>query len=107
MIIAIDLNNMIYNKVKMAPSTVYKVLFRANQAGTIAVEDVFLSNDDQYASMVTSVRDVDRSGVTDGSASDGAVFDMQGRRVGSQFSTPDSSLRKGLYIRNGKKVIVE
>ncbi len=105
--IVIDLHDMTYNNTVMDPSAVYKVLFRANQAGTIAVEDVFLSNDDQYASMVTSVRDVDRSGVTDGSASDGAVFDMQGRRVGSQFSTPDSPLRKGLYIRNGKKVIVE
>ena len=35
-----------------------------------------------------------------------SVFDLQGRRVASQSSS-SATLKKGIYIRNGKKVIVK
>lgn len=38
---------------------------------------------------------------------DTSVYDLQGRRVGSSLTTLGSSLRRGLYIVNGKKVIIK
>ena len=37
--------------------------------------------------------------------SDNAVYDLSGRKVNSQFSILNSQLKKGLYIKNGKKVL--
>ncbi len=37
----------------------------------------------------------------------GEVYDLQGRKVNSQFSILDSQLKRGLYIVNGKKVIIQ
>ena len=34
----------------------------------------------------------------------GAVYDLGGRKIKSQFSTLHSQLKKGLYIINGKKI---
>ena len=36
-----------------------------------------------------------------------ACYDLQGRRVNSQLSIINSLLKKGLYIKNGKKVIIK
>ncbi len=35
------------------------------------------------------------------------VFDVGGRKMGSQFSTFNSQLNKGLYIIGGKKILVK
>lgn len=35
------------------------------------------------------------------------TFDLQGRRVNWPFNTPNSALSKGIYIRNGKKVLIK
>ena len=35
------------------------------------------------------------------------VYDLQGRKVNSQFSILNSQLKKGLYIVNGKKIIIQ
>ena len=35
------------------------------------------------------------------------VYDLQGRRMDSSLFTPHSSLKKGLYIVNGKKVVMK
>lgn len=32
-------------------------------------------------------------------------YDLQGRRVDASLFTPHSSLRKGIYIRDGKKIL--
>ena len=94
--IVIDLHNMVYSNAVMDPSAVYKVLFRANQAGTIAVEDVFLSSDDQYASLVTSIRNVDSSS----SPFHAPLYSLDGRLVRYD------ALKPGLYIQEGRKVII-
>ena len=44
--------------------------------------------------------------VTDKS-SNGPVYDLQGRKVNGQWSMVNGQLKKGLYIVNGKKVIVK
>ena len=36
-----------------------------------------------------------------------AVYDLQGRKINSQFSIFNSQLKKGLYIVNGKKVLIK
>ena len=42
------------------------------------------------------------------SREDGAIYDLSGRKVNSQFSILNSQLkRKGLYIVNGKKIMVK
>ena len=33
------------------------------------------------------------------------IYDLQGRKINSQFSILNSQLKKGLYIVNGKKVV--
>jgi hypothetical protein len=40
---------------------------------------------------------------------DGAVYDLQGRRVAnsSEFQVSSFKLPKGVYIQNGKKVVVK
>ena len=41
------------------------------------------------------------------SSDDGAIYDLSGRKINSQFSIFNSQLPKGVYIRNGKKVTVK
>jgi hypothetical protein len=36
-----------------------------------------------------------------------AIYDLSGRRVNCQLSPVNSQLKKGLYIQNGKKIIVK
>ena len=33
-------------------------------------------------------------------------YDLQGRKITSQISNPKSQIKKGLYIRNGRKVVI-
>ena len=96
MIIAIDLNNMIYNKVKMAPSTVYKVLFHSPQTGSIAIDDIFLSNDDQYAVYTTGVRPV----VNTSGPFVPPLYSLDGRLVQTE------PLKGGVYISEGQKKVI-
>ena len=38
---------------------------------------------------------------------EGQVYDLSGRRINSQLSTLNSQLKKGVYIVNGKKVLIK
>jgi len=49
----------------------------------------------------------DIADVTTGSASPAVCFDLQGRRVDSSMANGQSSIKKGLYIVNGKKVLLK
>jgi hypothetical protein len=66
---------------------------RAPKAGTIAVDTVFLSNDNQYD--ITGIRSVTIAA----DDTDGAIFDLRGNRVNAD------ALKPGIYIRKGKKII--
>ena len=37
----------------------------------------------------------------------GAIYDLSGRKIDSSLFTLHSSLKRGLYIQNGKKIIVK
>lgn len=74
---------------------IHIVSFWANGNGPLYVEDMYLTNNSDYSPM-TAVRDPK---VSVRSYRQGAVYDLQGRRV----SRPHA---KGLYIRNGKKLII-
>ena len=39
------------------------------------------------------------------SQGEGAIYDLSGRRINSQFSTLNSQLKKGIYIVGGKKIL--
>lgn len=41
------------------------------------------------------------------SKDNGAIYDLSGRKINYQFSVLNSQLKKGLYIINGKKVLVK
>lgn len=83
------------NGAALDTKNIHIVSFWANGNGPLYVEDMYLTNNSDYSPM-TAVRDPKFSVR---SYRQGAVYDLQGRRV----SRPHA---KGLYIRNGKKLII-
>ena len=81
----------------MDPSKVYKMVFRFVQAGTIKLDDVFLSNDEQYDSALTAINGVE----TDDNAFCAPLYSLDGR-----LAEP-AKLKAGVYINNGKKILVK
>jgi hypothetical protein len=76
----------------MDPSQVYKMAFRSQNAGKIVIDDVFLSNDSEYAPTAIS-------SLTSESSLKDDYYDLNGRRVN------EKALKPGIYIRQGQKVI--
>ena len=54
---------------------------------------------------ITGIHEVNNN--TQSTANSSAIYDLQGRRMNSQFSILNSQLPKGLYIMNGKKFVVK
>ena len=95
-VVAIDLDNMYYNKVKMDPSNVCKVVFQSPKAGTLVIDDVFLTNDEQYA-VYTGI-----SSVVDASSPFQApLYSLDGRLAAPKALSP------GVYIQQNKKVLIK
>ena len=93
--VVIDLHNLRLNKTVMDPSKVYKMAFRSPKVGKIVIDDVFLSNDDQYATGIKSIKD-------DALKSEDDWYSLEGRRV--KNGRPQKA---GIYVRNKKKLIVK
>ena len=93
--VVIDLHNLKLNKTLMDPSKVYKMAFRSPKVGKIVIDDVFLSNDDQYATGIKSIKD-------DALKSEEDWYSLEGRRV--KNGRPQKA---GIYVRNKKKLIVK
>ena len=95
--VAIDLHNMRYsnNTKVLDPSKIRMVAFRAPKAGTIYIDKVFLTDDEEYATYVTAITDIQQ----EPTAHESPVYDLTGRRTKAQ------TLNKGFYIRNKKKYI--
>ena len=91
--VIIDLHNLKYNKTVMDPSKVYKMAFRATKAGKIVLDDVYLTNDD---SEVAAIRSVD----TKDTPFRAPLYSLDGR-----LADPDA-LKPGIYIRDGKKIVI-
>lgn len=58
-----------------------------------------------YESQITGIINVQRSSFNDQSTP--ATYDLQGRRVSGESSMDNGWLKKGIYIRNGRKVIIK
>ena len=79
-------------------SKVYIIDFWS-RGGTIYVEDVYLTNNDDYSKQTTSINTFQRELEND------AVYNLQGVKVG-QWSMVNGQLKFGIYIIGGKKVVV-
>jgi beta-xylosidase len=88
------------NKGKKADlSNIRMVTFWGNGSESIAVDEMYLTNNDDYS--LDGIEDVVLNG--DGNS---YCYDLQGRPVLAPLNAQPSSLKKGIYIRNGKKVVV-
>ena len=92
--VVIDLHNLKYGKTVMDPSMVYKMSLRAPKAGKIVIDDVFLSNDEQED---TAIRNLE----SPSTPFRAPLYSLDGR-----LANP-GALKPGIYIRDGKKVVVK
>jgi hypothetical protein len=77
---------------------VHIVSFWGTGSKTIRVQDMYLTNNDDYSPQVlTAIPTV----AADSPRTAPAIYDLQGRKVEA------ASLSKGLYIINGRKVVVK
>lgn len=81
---------------------------------TNTLNDAFKDNNDNFVSANFAVSFDDENDATSIkgltptlSEGEGAVFDLQGRRVNGQWSTVNGKLPRGVYIINGRKVIIK
>ena len=79
-------------------SKVYIIDFWS-RGGTIYVEDVYLTNNDDYSKQTTGITTIQREIEND------VVYNLQGVKVGSRNEL--KSLPRGIYIIGGKKVVVK
>ena len=92
--IVIDLQNAKYSTTQLNPAKVGKMMFRANQEGTLVFDDVFLSNDEQYAPTAISNISID-------GPFEAPLYSLDGR-----LAQPDA-LKPGIYVRSGKKMVIK
>lgn len=78
-------------------SKVYIIDFWS-RGGTIYVDDVYLTNNDDYSKQTTGITTIQREIEND------VVYNLQGVKVGSRNEL--KSLPRGIYIIGGKKVVV-
>ena len=90
--------------VAFTDGTVYDLLATAAGKGIW-----FLSAEEDGHPVVynTGIVTAIRENVAAKNAVPSAVYNLNGQRVNSQFSTPNSQLKKGLYIINGRKVVLK
>lgn len=79
-------------------SKVYIIDFWS-RGGTIYVDDVYLTNNDDYSKQTTGITTIQRKIEND------VVYNLQGVKVGSRSEL--KSLPRGIYIIGGKKVVVK
>ena len=79
-------------------SKVYIIDFWS-RGGTIYVDDVYLTNNDDYSKQTTGITTIQRESEND------VVYNLQGVKVGSRNEL--KSLPRGIYIIGGKKVVVK
>ena len=101
------------NVTKVNKEAITRIAFQTNGGKTLRLKHVFLSEDGETP-LVDGIEGLspDPSPVREGSA--GAVYDLSGRRVAdstifphpSTLSPQRSSFPKGIYIRNGHKILV-
>ena len=83
---------------KMDLTNIRMVTFWGNGNENIAVDEMYLTNNEDYS--FDSVESVMLE-----TATDNTYYDLQGRQLTPHTPTL-SPLKKGIYIRNGKKIVV-
>ena len=88
------------------------IAFWGNGGGTIVVDDMYLTNNDDYSP--SGVEEIHNSQFTIHNEA-GAVYDLSGRKImvnghvllseGEKWSMVNGNLPKGVYIVNGRKVV--
>ena len=84
------------NGTALNTKNIHIVAFWGNGNGTIVVDDIYLTNNDDYSPNGISVVKRSTSNI------ERPVYDLQGRKLSSQ----QESLKPGIYIKNGKKVFI-
>lgn len=96
--LVLDLQNLKKtNGNKLDPSHIYIVGFWTTGGGTVSIKEVFLSNDGRTPAGIEGVLTDEKPALERR-----GVYDLLGRRL-----PEGQSLRKGLYIVNGRKTIVK
>lgn len=96
--LVLDLQNLKKtNGNKLDPSHIYIVGFWTTGGGTVSIKEVFLSNDGRTPAGIEGFLTDEKPALERR-----GVYDLQGRRL-----PEGQSLRKGLYIVNGRKTIVK
>ena len=72
------------------------VSFWANSA-TIVVDEMYLTNNSDYTQETTAIKDISK----EQSEATAPLYDLSGRRYSNK-----SSLKSGIYIKNGTKIVV-
>ena len=78
-------------------SNIYIIDFWS-RGGTIYVDDIYLTNNDDYSKQATGITTIQRD------MQDETVYNLQGVKVGTRSQM--KSLPRGIYIIGGKKVVV-
>lgn len=78
-------------------SNIYIIDFWS-RGGTIYVDDIYLTNNDDYSKQATGITTIQRD------MQDETVYNLQGIKVGTRSQL--KSLPRGIYIIGGKKVVV-
>ncbi len=110
--IVVKLTNVRYNNNKdkngkyLDTKDIRIITFWGNGNGTIVVDDMYLTNNDDYTREASGIGDLLNDPAGRPTASP-YVYDLQGRRVNGSSSTGNGQLKKGLYIQNGRKYYVK
>ena len=94
-VVAIDLKNMVYSNKTMDPSSIGKMIIYSPKKGTVILDEVFLSNDESFANHTTAIREMNTA-----SPFRAPLYSLDGR-----LADPEA-LKPGIYIRDGKKIVV-
>ena len=89
-------------------SNVYIVDFWGTGSQNIVVKEMFLTNNDDYTREVYTGIDLVKDGnlISNPSPTDkGGIYDLQGRKIGQRSEV--KGLKPGIYIVNGKKVVIK
>lgn len=78
---------------------IHIISFWTNGTGDLVVDDVYLTNNDDYSKQTTGITTIQRKIEND------VVYNLQGVKVGSRNEL--KSLPRGIYIIGGKKVVVK
>ena len=90
-LVVINLNNMVRNNKKISPTHISIISLYSTAVSTIKIDNIYLSQEDPTG-IETILSNNPKKEVT---------YDLQGRKVSSH------NLRGGIYIRDGKKVLIK